>query len=55
MGIIHAKVSLYPRNQPSYALAYSAFGIGELQDMWRRKMDPLGGPVGTMYEIKQVM
>jgi hypothetical protein len=55
MCVIHAKVTFYPRGQPSYAIGYSAFGIGELQDIWRRKMDPLGGPVGTMYEIKQVM
>jgi len=54
MCVIHAKVTIHPRGQPSYDLAYSAIGIGELQDMWRVKMDPLGGPIGTMYEIKQV-
>ncbi len=54
MSVIHATVTIHPRGQPSYAIAYSAFGIGELQDMWRVKMDPLGGTIGTMYEIKQV-
>ncbi|MCK9568932.1 hypothetical protein M0R72_08325 [Candidatus Pacearchaeota archaeon] len=54
MSVIHAKVAFYPPGQPSYDLAYSAIGIGELQDMWRAKMDPLRGLVGVAYEIKQV-
>lgn len=58
MCVIHAKVSFFPRGQPSYAIGYFAFGMGELQDMWRVKMDPLCDPlrpIGTIYEIKQVM
>jgi hypothetical protein len=57
MCVIHTKVSFFPRGQPSYAIAYSAFGIGELQDVWRARMDPLCDPLrptGTTYEIKQV-
>ena len=56
MGIISCRVIIYPPNQPSYALAYHGFGIGELQDVWRKKLDPLGSEFapGTMYRIWQV-
>jgi hypothetical protein len=54
MCVIHCQVSFFRRGVLSHVVGYSAFGIGELQDMWRVKMDPLGGPIGTMYEIKQV-
>ena len=56
MGIIHCQISFHHRLH-SWAIDYYAFGIGELQDDWRLRMDPLCDPLrptGTTYEIKQV-
>lgn len=54
MCIIHCQVSFFRRGVLSHVVGYSAIGIGELQDMWRARMDPLRGPTGTTYDIKQV-
>jgi len=56
MGTIASRVAFYPRDQPPYAIAYTAFSIGELQDKWRKRLDPLGGEFapGTTYRTWQV-
>ncbi len=56
MCVIACRVTICQPNQPSYAVAYRGFGVGELQDLWRKKLDPLGGEfgTGTRYRIEQV-
>ena len=57
MGIIHCQVSFFSRVH-SWVIDYYAFGIGELQDDWRREMDPLMGPmrpVGITYQIDHIL
>jgi hypothetical protein len=56
MGSLNTHVAFYPRGQPSFVIAYTAFSVGELQDMWRKRLDPLGGEFapGTIYRIWQV-
>ena len=56
MSIIHVRVSFFSRLH-SWDIDYYAFGIGELQDEWRLKMDPLMGSPrleGVTYQIEQV-
>jgi hypothetical protein len=57
MCVIHCQVSFFSRVF-NWSIDYFAFGIGELQDEWRRKMDPLMGSPrldGVTYQIAQVM
>jgi hypothetical protein len=56
MGIIHVQIAFFSRVH-SWDIDYYAFGITELQDTWRLKMDPLMGEprmAGVTYCIKQV-
>jgi hypothetical protein len=54
MGIIHVRISFFSRWH-NWAIDYYAFGIGELQDEWRLRMDPMGDiGSGVTYQIKPV-
>jgi hypothetical protein len=54
MGIIHVQISFFSRVH-NWTIDYYAFGIGELQDEWRSRMDPMGSiGSGVTYRIEQV-
>lgn len=57
MCVIACRVTIYPRGRTSYSVAYHGFGVGELQEMWRERLDPMGGEfgIGTAYRIEQVI
>ena len=57
MGIIHIQVSFFAKSH-AWTIDYYAHGVGELQDQWRREMDPLCGwlrPIGVSYQISQIV
>ncbi len=56
MGISHVQISFFHRLH-SWKIDYYAFGMEELQDAWRLRMDPLCDPLrptGTTYQIDQI-
>jgi len=56
MGIIHVQISFFSRVH-DWRIDYYAFDIAELQDEWRRMMDPLMGEPrmdGVTYQISQI-